>query len=52
MRLKAFYTQEMSAYMKQRDQEQLQRRLRHDLLNEIQVIKYMENKETDDLKGA
>ncbi len=52
VRLKAFYTQEMSAYMKQRDQEQLQRRLRHDLLNEIQVIKYMENKETDDLKGA
>lgn len=52
LRLKAFYTLGMSVYLKQNHQEQLQRRLRHDLLNEIQIVKYMETTETDSLKGG
>ena len=40
--LQAVYEQEMEAYFKQRDQLQIQRKLRHDLLNEIQIISYME----------
>ncbi len=40
--LRTVYEHEMEAYFKQRDQLQVQRKLRHDLLNEIQVISYME----------
>ena len=36
------YNLELDAYLEQKDQLLIQRKLRHDLLNEIQIVKYME----------
>lgn len=42
--LHAIYQEDLSAYLIQKDQEEMYHKLRHDLLNEITMISLLENK--------
>lgn len=46
-RLEKIYQNELNTYLQVKNEEYIYATLRHDLLNEIQIISYIEKKETD-----